>query len=210
MRARGSKITDIVILVVAADDGIKPQTVEAIKHAKAANVPIIVAINKCDFPEKNISKIKNEMMQYELIAEDLSGDTLFVEVSALKKINLDKLKDSILLQSEILDLKASYSEKAKGVVIESKIDKGKGPVSTILISNGKLKKGDFFVCGNTWGKIRAMINYEGKMLSEALPSMPVEILGMNSSAFAGAEFIVAKDEERSKKIFEFKKNNTKK
>ena len=157
MRARGSKITDIVILVVAADDGIKPQTVEAIKHAKAAKVPIIVAINKCDLPEKNISKIKNEMMQYELIAEDLSGDTLFVEVSALKKINLDKLKESILLQSEILDLKASYSDKARGVVIESKIDKGKGPVSTILISNGKLNKGDHFVCGNTWGKIRAMI-----------------------------------------------------
>ena len=122
---QGSKITDIVVLVVAADDGIKPQTVEAIKHAKAAKVPIIVAINKCDLPEKNISKIKNEMMQFELIAEDLSGDTLFVEVSALKKMNLDKLKESILLQSEILDLKASYSDKAKGVVIESKIDKGK-------------------------------------------------------------------------------------
>ena len=182
MRARGSKITDIVVLVVAADDGIKPQTVEAIKHAKAAKVPIIVAINKCDLPEKNISKIKNEMMQYELIAEDLSGDTLFVEVSALKKINLDKLKESILLQSEILDLKASYSDKARGVVIESKIDKGKGPVSTILISNGKLKRGDYFICGDTWGKIRAMINYEGKMVNEALPSMPVEILGMNSSA----------------------------
>ena len=208
MRARGSKITDIVVLVVAADDGIKPQTVEAIKHAKAAKVPIIVAINKCDLPEKNISKIKNEMMQYELIAEDLSGDTLFVEVSALKKINLDKLKESILLQSEILDLKASFSDKAKGVVIESKIDKGKGPVSTILISNGKLKRGDYFICGDTWGKIRAMINHEGKMVNEALPSMPVEILGMNSSAFAGAEFIVTKDESEAKKLSEFKKDNS--
>ena len=207
MRARGSKITDIVVLVVAADDGIKPQTVEAIKHAKAAKVPIIVAINKCDLPEKNISKIKNEMMQHELIAEDLSGDTLFVEVSALKKMNLDKLKDSILLQSEILDLKASYSDKAKGVVIESKIDKGKGPVSTILISNGKLKRGDYFICGDTWGKIRAMINHEGKMVNEALPSMPVEILGMNSSAFAGAEFVVTKDESEAKELSEFKKNN---
>ena len=207
MRARGSKITDIVVLVVAADDGIKPQTVEAIKHAKAAKVPIIVAINKCDLPEKNISKIKNEMMQYELIAEDLSGDTLFVEVSALKKINLDKLKETILLQSEILDLKASYSDKAKGVVIESKIDKGKGPVSTILINNGKLKRGDYFICGDTWGKIRAMINYEGKMVDEALPSMPVEILGMNSSAFAGAEFMVTKDESEAKELSEFKKNN---
>ena len=207
MRARGSKITDIVVLVVAADDGIKPQTVEAIKHAKAAKVPIIVAINKCDLPEKNINKIKNEMMQYELIAEDLSGDTLFVEVSALKKINLDKLKESILLQSEILDLKASFSDKAKGVVIESKIDKGKGPVSTILISNGKLKKGDYFICGDTWGKVRAMINYEGKNVDEALPSMPVEILGMNSSVFAGAEFLVTNNEEEAKKISEYKKNN---
>ena len=208
MRARGSKITDIVVLVVAADDGIKPQTVEAIKHAKAAKVPIIVAINKCDLPEKNISKIKNEMMQYELIAEDLSGDTLFVEVSALKKLNLDKLKENILLQSEILDLKASYSDSARGVVIESKIDKGKGPVSTILISNGKLKKGDYFTCGDTWGKIRAMINYEGKMINEALPSMPVEILGMNSSAYAGAEFMVTQDEEEAKKLSDFRKSNS--
>ena len=207
MRARGSKITDIVVLVVAADDGIKPQTVEAIKHAKAAKVPIIVAINKCDLPEKNISKIKNEMMQYELIAEDLSGETLFVEVSAIKKVNLDKLKESILLQSEILDLKASYSDKAKGVVIESKIDKGKGPVSTILISNGKLKRGDYFICGDTWGKIRAMINYEGKMVNDALPSMPVEILGMNSSAYAGAEFMVTESEEEAKKLSEFKINS---
>ena len=208
MRARGSKITDIVVLVVAADDGVKPQTVEAIKHAKAAKVPIIVAINKCDLPEKNISKIKNEMMQYELIAEDLSGDTLFVEVSALKKINLDKLKESILLQSEILDLKASYSDKARGVVIESKIDKGKGPVSTILISNGKLKRGDYFICGDTWGKIRAMIDYEGKIVNEALPSMPVEILGMNSSVYAGAEFIVTKDEDEAKELAEFRKNSS--
>ena len=208
MRARGSKITDIVVLVVAADDGIKPQTIEAIKHAKAAKVPIIVAINKCDLPEKNLSKIKNEMMQYELVAEDLSGDTLFVEVSALKKLNLNKLKESILLQSEILDLKASYSDRARGVVIESKIDKGKGPVSTILINNGKLKKGDFFICGDTWGKIRAMINYEGKIVNEALPSMPVEILGMNSSAYAGAEFMVTADEDEAKKLSEFKKNNS--
>ena len=207
MRARGSKITDIVVLVVAADDGIKPQTVEAINHAKAAKVPIIVAINKCDLPEKNISKIKNEMMQYELIAEDLSGDTLFVEVSALKKINLNKLKENILLQSEILDLKASFSGQAKGIVIESKIDKGKGPVSTILITNGKLKRGDFFICGDTWGKIRAMINYEGNNVEEALPSMPVEILGMNSSAYAGAEFLVTKNEDEAKEMAEYKKNN---
>lgn len=207
MRARGSKITDIVVLVVAADDGIKPQTIEAIQHSKAAKVPIIVAINKCDLPNKNISKIKNELMQYELIAEDLSGDTLFVEVSATKKENLDKLKECILLQSEILDLKASDTGPASGVVIESKIDKGKGPVSTILISNGLLKRGDYFVCGNTWGKIRAMINHDGNIINEAKPATPVEILGMNGSAFAGAEFFVTESENKAKEISDFRKEN---
>ena len=208
MRARGSKITDIVVLVVAADDGIKPQTIEAIQHSKAAKVPIIVAINKCDLPNKNISKIKNELMQYELIAEDLSGDTLFVEVSATQKENLNKLKESILLQSEILDLKASSTCSASGVVIESKIDKGKGPVSTILISNGLLKRGDYFVCGSTWGKVRAMIDHDGKIVNEALPSMPVEILGMNDSAFAGAEFLVTENEDKAKEIVEFRKDSS--
>ena len=208
MRARGSKITDIVILVVAANDGIMPQTIEAIQHSKAAKVPIIVAINKCDLPDKNITKIKNELMKYELIAEDFSGDTLFVEVSATQKINLDKLKENILLQSEILDLSASFSGPATGVVIESKIDKGKGPVSTVLISNGLLKKADYFVCGNTYGKIRAMINHEGKIVNEAPPSMPVEILGMNESVFAGAEFTVTENEEKAKEIAEFNKSNS--
>jgi translation initiation factor IF-2 len=208
MRARGSKITDIVVLVVAANDGIMPQTIEAIQHSKAAKVPIIVAINKCDLPDKNITKIKNDLMKYELIAEDFSGDTLFVEVSATQKMNLDKLKESILLQSEILDLSASFSGPATGVVIESKIDKGKGPVSTILITNGVLKKADYFVCGNTYGKIRAMINHEGKTIEEALPAMPVEILGMNESAFAGAEFAVTENEEKAKEIAEFNKSGS--
>jgi len=208
MRARGSKITDIVILVVAANDGIMPQTIEAIQHSKAAKVPIIVAINKCDLPDKNITKIKNDLMKYELIAEDFSGDTLFVEVSATQKINLDKLKENILLQSEILDLSASFSGPATGVVIESKIDKGKGPVSTVLITNGLLKKADYFVCGNTYGKIRAMINHEGKIVNEAFPSMPVEILGMNESVFAGAEFAVTESEEKAKEISEFNKSNS--
>ena len=207
MRARGSKITDIVILVVAADDGIKPQTVEAINHAKAAKVPIIVAINKSDLPNKNISKIKNDLMRYELVAEELSGDTLFVEVSATKKTNLDKLKENILLQAEILDLKASVSDKASGVVIESKIDKGKGPVSTILVSNGKLKKGDYFTCGKTWGKIRAMISHDGQSLNEALPSTPVEILGMNDTALSGDDFLVTENENIAKEISEFKNEN---
>jgi len=208
MRARGSKITDIVILVVAANDGIMPQTIEAIQHSKAAKVPIIVAINKCDLPDKNITKIKNDLMKYELIAEDFSGDTLFVEVSATQKINLAKLKESILLQSEMLDLSASFSGAATGVVIESKIDKGKGPVSTVLISNGLLKKADYFVCGNTYGKIRAMINHEGKIVNEAFPSMPVEILGMNESVSAGAEFAVTESEEKAKEISEFNKSTS--
>ena len=208
MRARGSKITDIVVLVVAANDGIMPQTIEAIQHSKAAKVPIIVAINKCDLPDKNITKIKNDLMKYELIAEDFSGDTLFVEVSATQKLNLDKLKESILLQSEMLDLSASFTGSATGVVIESKIDKGKGPVSTVLISNGLLKKADYFVCGDTYGKIRAMINHEGKIVDEALPSMPVEILGMNESVSAGAEFAVTENEEKAKEISEFNKKNS--
>jgi len=206
MRARGSKITDIVVLVVAANDGIMPQTIEAIQHSKAAKVPIIVAINKCDLPDKNITKIKTDLMKYELIAEEFSGETLFVEVSATKKMNLDKLKEAILLQAEILDLSASHTGPATGVVIESKIDKGKGPVSTILITNGLLKKADYFVCGNTYGKIRAMINHEGKLIDQALPSMPVEILGMNESAFAGAEFNVTETEDKAREIAEYNKS----
>ena len=205
MRARGSKVTDIVVLVIAADDGVKPQTVEAIQHAKAAKVPIIVAINKCDLPGSNIEKIKNDLMRYELIAESLSGDTLFVEVSAVKKTNLDKLKETIILQAEVLDLKAPKKGNAKGVVLESKIDKGRGPVSTILVTEGELKKGDYFVCGSTLGKIRAMINFDGTNVNEAFPSTPVEILGMKESANAGDEFLVVEDEEESKKVSDFRK-----
>ena len=205
MRARGSKVTDIVVLVVAADDGVKPQTVEAIQHSKAAKVPIIVAINKCDLPGSNISKIKNDLMRYELVAEDLSGDTLFVEVSATKKTNLEKLREAILLQSEILDLKAQKKGNAKGIVLESKIDKGKGPVSTIIVTSGELKKGDHFVCGKTFGKIRAMLNFEGKNVEKAYPSTPVEILGMNEPANSGGEFLVVESEEEAKKINDFQK-----
>ena len=204
MRARGSKVTDIVVLVVAADDGVKPQTVEAIKHAKAAKVPIIVAINKCDLPGADPQKIKNELLQYELIAEELSGDTLFAEVSATTKKNLDKLKENISLQSELLDLKTSFEGFAKGVILESRIDKGKGPVSTVLVLNGNLEKGNFFVSGNTWGKIRAMINDQGQNIDSALPSTPVEILGMNNSASAGDDFIVVESEEKAKEINKYR------
>ena len=209
MRARGSKVTDIVILVVAADDGVKPQTVEAIKHAKAAKVPIIVAINKCDLPKADPQKVKNELLQYELIAEDLSGDTLFAEVSATTKKNLEKLKENIILQADLLDLKADYESSATGVILESRIDKGKGPVSTVLVTNGSLKKGDFFVSGNTWGKIRAMINDENQTVDVALPSTPVEILGMNNSALAGDDFVVVETEDKAKEINEYRIGHTK-
>ena len=204
MRARGSKVTDIVVLVVAADDGVKPQTIEAIQHAKAAKVPIIVAINKCDLPSADPQKIKNELLQHELIAEELSGDTLFAEVSATTKKNLDKLKENIILQSDLLDLKASFEGFATGVILESRIDKGKGPVSTVLVLNGSLKKGNYFVSGNTWGKIRAMINDEGQTIDLALPSTPVEILGMNNSAFSGDDFIVVDSEEKAKEINKYR------
>ena len=209
MRARGSKVTDIVVLVVAADDGVKPQTIEAIKHAKAAKVPIIVAINKCDLPAADPQKIKNELLQYELIAEELSGDTLFAEISATTKKNLNKLKENIILQSDLLDLKANYDCGASGVILESRIDKGKGPVSTVLVTNGSLKRGDFFVSGITWGKIRAMINDEGTNIDIAEPATPIEILGMNKSAFAGDDFIVVESEEKAKEISNYRFENSK-
>ena len=209
MRARGSKVTDIVVLVVAADDGVKPQTVEAIKHAKVARVPIIVAINKCDLPGADPQKVKNELLQYELIAEDLSGDTLFAEVSATTKKNLNKLKENIILQTDLLDLKANYDCSATGVILESRIDQGKGSVSTVLITNGSLKKGDFFVSGYTWGKIRAMLDDRGQFIDLATPSTPVEILGMNKSALAGDDFIVVESEEKAKEINDYRVENIK-
>tara|TARA_B100001121_G_scaffold194049_1_gene169549 strand:+ start:1666 stop:3858 length:2193 start_codon:yes stop_codon:yes gene_type:complete len=202
MRARGSKLTDVVVLVVAADDGVKPQTIESIKHAKAANVPIVVAINKCDLPEADPQKIKNQLLEYELIAEDLSGDTLMVEISAKTKLNLDKLVEAIILQAEILDLKTDFESKATGIVLESKIDVGRGPVATIIVTTGTLRKGDFFVSGLKWGKIRAIINDKGKNINEALPSTPVEILGINGAAKAGDDFIVLDNEKEAKTLSE--------
>jgi len=202
MRARGSKLTDIVVLVVAADDGVKPQTVESIKHAKAANVPIVVAINKCDLPEADVQKIKNQLLEYELIAEDLSGDTLMVEISTKTKLNLDKLLEAISLQAEILDLKTDFDSKANGTVLESKIDTGRGPVATIIVTNGTLKKGDFFVSGLRWGKIRAIIDDKGKNIDAASPSTPVEILGINGAAKSGDDFIVLDNEKEAKTLSE--------
>ena len=202
MRARGSKLTDVVVLVVAADDGVKPQTIESIKHAKAANVPIVVAINKCDLPGSDPQKIKNQLLEHELIAEDLSGDTLMVEISAKTKTNLDKLLEAITLQAEILDLKTNFESKATGIVIESKIDVGRGPVASIIVTTGKLRKGDFFVSGLRWGKVRAIIDDKGKIIEEALPSTPVEILGINGAAKSGDDFIVLDSEKEAKKLSE--------
>ena len=202
MRARGSKLTDVVVLVVAADDGVKPQTIESIKHAKAANVPIVVAINKCDLPEADPQKIKNQLLEHELIAEDLSGDTLMVEISTKTKQNLDKLVESIILQAEILDLKTDYESRATGIVLESKIDIGRGPVANIIIATGTLNRGDFFVSGLRWGKVRAIINDKSQNINQALPSTPVEILGINGAAKAGDDFIVLETEKAAKTLSE--------
>ena len=200
MRARGSKITDIVVLVVAANDGIKPQTIEAIQHAKAAKVPIIVAINKCDIHGVDKQKVRNQLLEHELVVEELGGDVQCVEISALKKTNLEKLKEAIILQAEILNHKTNPNVPAQGIVIESKLDKGKGPVSTILITRGTLKRGDFFVSGMQWGKIRAMNNFKGELVNEATPSMPVEIIGLTGVSEAGDDFLVLDNESKAKEI----------
>ena len=209
MRARGSKLTDIVILVVAADDGVKPQTIESIKHAKAAGVPIVVAINKCDLPDADPQKIKNQLLEYELIAEDLSGDTLMVEISTKTKKNLEKLVESIVLQAELLDLKTDFDTEAKGIVLESKIDIGRGPVANIIVTVGTLKKGDFFVSGLKWGKIRAIINDQGKNIDIAEPATPVEIIGINGASKAGDDFIVLSSEKEAKNLCDARIQETK-
>ncbi len=209
MRARGSKLTDVVVLVVAADDGVKPQTIESIKHAKAAKVPIVVAINKCDLPAADPQKIKNQLLEYELIAEDLSGDTLMVEISAKTKLNLDKLVEAIILQAEILDLKTDYESKATGVVLESKIDTGRGPVATVIVTSGTIKRGDFFVSGLKWGKVRALINDKGSSIDEAPPSAPVEILGINGAAKSGDDFVVLDSEKEAKTLSENRSQESK-
>ena len=209
MRARGSKLTDIVVLVVAADDGVKPQTIESIKHAKAAKVPIVVAINKCDLPEADPQKIKNQLLEHELIAEDLSGDTLMIEVSTKTKKNIDKLIESIILQAELLDLKTEYDTEAKGIVLESKIDIGRGPVVNIVVTSGNLKKGDYFVSGKKSGKVRAIINDQAQNIETAEPSTPVEVLGINGASSAGDDFIVLSSEKEAKSLAEARVNEAK-
>jgi len=200
MRARGAKVTDIVVLVVAADDGIMPQTVEAIRHAKAAGVPLIVAINKIDKPGANSERVRQELLQHELVTEELGGDILAVEVSAKKRMNLEKLEEAILLQAEILDLKANATRAAQGAVVEAKMEKGRGPVATVLVQKGTLKVGDVFVAGAEWGKVRALIDDKGNRVDEAGPSTPVEVLGLDGVPAAGDDFVAVEDEARAREI----------
>lgn len=204
MRARGAKTTDIIILVVAADDSLKPQTIESIAHAKAAKVPIIVAINKIDLPNIDPEKVRQDLLTHEIIVEKLSGDVLDVEVSALKKINLDKLKESILLQADLLNLRANPNRTARGSIIESKLEKGRGSVATVLVQKGTLKVSDIFVSGAEWGKVKALVDDKGNNIKEAKPSMPVEVLGFDSNPLAGDDFVVVESEAIARKIAEYR------
>ena len=208
MRARGASTTDIIILVVAADDSLKPQTIESIAHAKAANVPIIVAINKIDLPNIDPNKVRQDLLTQEIIVEKLSGDVLDVEVSAIKKTNLDKLREAIILQADILNLKANPNRSARGVIIESKLEKGRGSVATVLVQKGTLKVSDIFVSGSEWGKVKALVDDNGKNIKEAKPSAPVEVLGFDSNPLAGDDFIVVESEAIARKIAEYRFNKT--
>ncbi|MFK0297841.1 translation initiation factor IF-2 [Brevundimonas sp. NPDC090276] len=204
MRARGANVTDIVVLVVAADDGVMPQTIEAIRHAKAANAPLIVAVNKIDKPEANSQKVVNELLQHEVIAESLGGDTQIIEVSAKNRINLDGLINAILLQAEVMDLRANPDRSAEGVVIEAKLDKGRGPVATVLVKRGTLKRGDIVVAGSAWGKARALLDERNTQLTEAGPSVPVEILGLSEAPSPGDVFAVVESEARARELTEYR------
>jgi translation initiation factor IF-2 len=204
MRARGAKVTDLVILVVAADDGVMPQTVEAIAHAKAAQVPMIVAINKIDKGDANPTRVKTELLQYEIQVEDMGGETQAVEVSATKGTGLDKLEEAILLQAELLDLKANPDRAAEGAVIEAKLDRGRGPVATVLIERGTLKVGDIVVAGSEWGRVRMLQNDRGETVPSAGPSSPVEVLGLSGAPEAGDEFVVVENDARAREVTEYR------
>ncbi|MCG5243944.1 translation initiation factor IF-2, partial [Azospirillum doebereinerae] len=204
MRARGANVTDVVVLVVAANDGVMPQTIEAIRHAKAAKVPIIVAINKCDLPDAKPERVRQELLQHELVVEEMGGDVLDVEVSAKAKKNLHKLEEAILLQAEILELRANANRTAEGVVIEAKLERGRGSVATVLVQRGTLKVGDVFVTGAEWGRVRALINDRGQTVNEAGPAVPVEVLGLNGTPMAGDDFTVVESEARAREIAEFR------
>jgi translation initiation factor IF-2 len=204
MRSRGAQVTDIVILVVAADDGIMPQTVEAIRHAKAAGVPMIVAINKCDLPAAKPDRVRQELLQHDIQVEEMGGEVLSVEISAKTKMGIDKLLEAILLQAEILDLRANPDRSAEGSVVEAKLEKGRGSVATVLVRRGTLRVGDIFVAGSEFGKVRALIDDHGKNVAEATPAMPVEVLGLNGTPQAGDELMVVADEAKAREIAEFR------
>jgi translation initiation factor IF-2 len=204
MRARGAKATDIVILVVAADDGVMPQTKEAIHHAKAAGVPIVVAMNKIDKPEASPERVKSELVAEQVVPEDFGGDSPFVPVSAKTGQGIDELLEQVLLQAEVLELTASQSAAAKGLVIEAQLDKGRGPVATVLVQSGTLKRGDVVLAGSSYGRVRAMLDENGKAITEAGPSIPVEIQGLTEVPQAGDEFMVLADERRAREIATFR------
>ena len=204
MRARGANVTDIIVLVVAADDGINDQTVEAIRHAKAAECPIIVAINKIDLPDSNPSKVQTELLQYEIVVEELGGDVIQVPVSAKTGDGIDKLQEAILLQAEILELKANPNRSAAGTIVESKVERGKGSVATVLVQHGTLYIGDIFVAGAEWGRVRALLNDKRERIDDCGPSFPAEVLGLNGSPIAGDDFIVVENEARAREVVEYR------
>ena len=209
MRARGASVTDVVVLVVAADDGVMPQTIEAIRHAKAANAPIIVAINKMDKPGANPDRVRQELLSHEIVVEAMGGETQDVEVSATKRMGLDALEEAIALQAEILDLRANPDRAAEGTVIESRLDRGRGPVATVLVQKGMLRQGDIVVAGAEWGRVRAMLDDRNRPLVEAGPSTPVELLGLSGVAGAGEPFVVVENEVRAREICEFRQRKIK-
>lgn len=200
MRARGAQVTDIVVLVVAANDGIMPQTIEAIRHAQAANVPIVVAINKIDLPGADPMRVKTELLQYGIGVEEMGGESLCAEISAKKRINIDKLVDAILLQAEMLDLKANPNRTAQGTVVEAKMEKGRGSVATVLVQRGTLQIGDILIAGKEWGRVRAMFNELGKKVMSAGPATPVEVVGLQGTPMAGDAFVIAKDENQAREV----------
>ena len=205
MRARGAQVTDIAILVVAANDGVKPQTIEAINHAKSAGIPIIVAINKIDLPDSNPQKVKEELMRYELVPEEWGGDTIYVEISARKGINIDQLLEMVLLEADVLELKANPHKQAKGAVLEARLDKNKGAIASILVQRGRLDVGDTVVVGTSIGRIRSMVNDKGKKVKFAGPSTPVEIMGLTEVPEAGETLYEVKDEKMAKHLIERRK-----
>lgn len=204
MRARGSNVTDIIVLVIAADDSVNNQTIEAISHAKAAKCPVIVAVNKVDLPNANPEKIESDLLSHEIISEKMGGENVFVKVSAKNKTGLDQLIDAILLQAELLDLKANYKRNAEGTVIESKVEKGRGPVISVLVQKGELKVGDIVLAGKEWGKVRALVDDESNRISSALPSFPVEILGLSGVPDAGDDFVVVENESRAREVTQYR------